>query len=233
MRTHFSRPAFYEGARDIAPMLIGIVPFGIVCGIGAIAAGASPVAALAMSMIMFSGAAQIIAVQLLAVGAPFAVILVSCLVVSLRLVMYSAAMAPYLRPLDHRWRNVLSFLLTDQAFAGTLQRFRKSDDVRANASYFLGSGAFIWLTWQFATLAGIVAGQVIAASWQLDFVVPLCFLAVLVPLVRDRVSMLVFAVATVAVITLDAIPLRLSLVCGGLLAIAAGMLGDRIRGARE
>jgi predicted branched-subunit amino acid permease len=233
MRTHFSRPAFFEGARDIAPMLIGIVPFGIVCGIGAIAAGASPVAALAMSMIMFSGAAQIIAVQLLSAGAPFAVILLSCLVVSLRLVMYSAAMAPYLRPLDHRWRSLLSFLLTDQAFAGTLQRFRNSDDVRANASYFLGSGALLWVTWQVATLAGIVAGQVIPASWQLEFVVPLCFLAVLVPLLRDRVSILVFAVASVAVIALDAIPLRLSLICAGLLAIAAGVLGDKMMGTRE
>lgn len=232
MPTYFSRAAFFEGARDIAPMLVGIVPFGIVVGIGAIAAGASPVAALAMSMIMFSGAAQIIAVQLLAAGAPFAVILLSCLVVSLRLVMYSAAMAPYLRPLDHRWRNLLSFLLTDQAFAGTLQRFRDSDDVRANASYFLGSGAVLWMTWQIATLAGIVAGQVIPASWQLEFVVPLCFLAVLVPLLRDRVSILVFAVATVAVIALDAIPLRLSLIFAGLLAIAAGVLGDKMMGAR-
>ena len=233
MRTHLSRPAFFEGARDIAPVLIGIVPFGIVCGIGAITAGASPIAALAMSMIMFSGAAQIIAVQLLAAGAPFAVILLSCLIVSLRLVMYSAAMAPYLRPLDHRWRGLLSFLLTDQAFAGTLQRFRNSDDVRANASYFLGSGALLWVTWQIATLAGIVAGQVIPASWQLDFVVPLCFLAVLVPLLRNRVSILVFAVATVAVIALDSIPLRLSLICAGLLAIAAGVLGDKMIGARE
>ena len=175
MRTHFSRPEFFEGARDVAPMLIGIVPFGIVCGIGAITAGASPIAALAMSMIMFSGAAQIIAIQLLAAGAPFAVILLSCLVVSLRLVMYSAAMAPYLRPLDHRWRALLSFVLTDQAFAGTLQRFQSSDDVRANASYFLGSGALLWVIWQLATLAGILAGQIIPASWQLEFVVPLCF----------------------------------------------------------
>lgn len=232
MRTHFSPPAFFEGAHDIAPMLVGIVPFGIVCGIGAIAAGASPVAALAMSMIMFSGAAQIIAVQLLAAGAPFSVILLSCLVVSLRLVIYSAAMAPYLRRLDGRWRNLLSFLLTDQAFAGTIQRFRESDDLRANASYFLGSGALLWVTWQVATVAGIVAGQVIPATWQLDFVVPLCFLAVLVPLLRSRVAMLVFAVATVAVIALDSIPLRLSLLGGGLLAIAAGVLGDKMIGAR-
>src|SRR6266498_4440650 len=161
MRTHFSRPAFYEGARDIAPVLIGIVPFGIVCGIGAITAGASPIAALAMSMIMFSGAAQIVATQLLVAGAPFAVILLSCLVVSLRLLMYSATMAPYLRPLDRRWRNLLSFVLTDQAFAGTLQRFKRSDDLRANASYFLGTGALLCVMWQLATIAVVLAGQVI------------------------------------------------------------------------
>lgn len=233
MHPHFSRPAFFEGARDIAPMLVGIVPFGIVCGIGAIAAGASPLAALAMSMIMFSGAAQIVAVQLLVSGAPFSVILLSCLVVSLRLVIYSAAVAPYLRRLDSRWRNLLAFLLTDQAFAGTVQRLRDSDDIRANASYFLGSGTLIWVTWQIATLFGVVAGQIIPVSWQLDFVIPLCFIAVLVPLLRDRVSLWVFAVATVAVIVLDPIPLRLSLLGGGLLAIAAGVAGDRVMGARE
>jgi predicted branched-subunit amino acid permease len=232
MRTHFSLPAFLEGVRDMAPMMLGVIPFGMVCGVGAMAAGASPVAALAMSMIMFSGAAQIVATQLLVAGAPFAVILLSCLVVSLRLLMYSATMAPYLRPLDHRWRNLLSFVLTDQAFAGTLQRFKRSDDLRANASYFLGTGALLWGTWQIATIAGIVAGQVIPASWQLEFVVPLCFLAVLMPLLRDRVSIVVFAVATVAVVTLDAMPLRLSMICSGLLGIGAGMLGDKVMGKR-
>jgi hypothetical protein len=63
--------------------------------------------------------------------------------------------------------------------------------------------------------------------------VPLCFLAVLVPLLRDRISLLVFMVATVAVIALDAIPLRLSLICGGLLAIAAGVLGDKFMTTHE
>jgi predicted branched-subunit amino acid permease len=227
LRAYFSRQAFSEGVRDIAPMMLGVIPFGIVVGIGAIAAGASPIAALAMSMIMFSGAAQIVATQLLVADAPFAVILLSCLVVSLRLLMYSAALAPYLRPLDRRWRALLSFVLTDQALAGTLQRFQRSHDVRANASYFLGTGASLWIVWQIATLAGIVAGQVIPASWQLDFVVPLCFLAVLAPLLKDRISVMVFAVAAIAVIVLDAMPLRLSLICAGLLGIAAGVLADK------
>jgi len=228
MRTHFDRTAFLEGVRDMSPMLLGIVPFGIVCGVGAIAAGASPIAALAMSMIMFSGAAQIVATQLLVAGAPFAVIVLSCFVVSLRLVMYSAALAPYLRPLDHRWRNLIAYVLTDQAFARTIQRFRESGDIAANASYFLGSGALLWVVWQIATVAGILAGKIVPSSWQLEFVVPLCFLAILVPLLRDRVSLLVFAVAAVAVVALDAMPLRLSMICGALLAIGAGVVVDEV-----
>ena len=211
----------------MAPMLVGIIPFGMVCGVGAISVGASPLAALAMSMIMFSGAAQIVAVQLLAAGAPFGVVVLSCLVVSLRLLMYSAAMAPHLRLLDQRWRNVLAYVLTDQAFAGTIQRFRESDDLSANASYFLGTGVLLWGTWQAATVVGILVGQVVPASWQLEFVVPLCFIAVLVPLLRDRVSLLVFAVSGIAVVALDAMPLRMSMICAGLLGIAAGMIGDK------
>ena len=217
----------------MTPVLIGIVPFGMVCGIGAISAGASPFAALAMSAIMFSGAAQIVASQLLAAGAPLLVIILSCSVVGLRFLVYSAAMAPYLRPLDHRWRNLLSFVLTDQAFAGTIQRFRDSDDLRANASYFLGGGLFLWAAWQVATLAGILVGQVIPASWQLEFVVPLTFIAVLAPLLRDRIAILVAVVAGIAAIALDDMPMRLSMVCAGLIGIAAGVVADTLRGQHE
>lgn len=217
----------------MTPVLIGIVPFGMVCGIGAVSAGASPFAALAMSAIMFSGAAQIVASQLLAAGAPLMVIILSCLVVGLRFLVYSAAMAPYLRPLDHRWRNLLSFVLTDQAFAGTIQRFRDSDDLSANASYFLGGGFFLWAVWQVATLAGILVGQVIPPSWQLEFVVPLTFIAVLAPLLRDRIAMLVAVVAAIAAIALDDMPMRLSMICAGLIGIAAGVVVDTLRGQHE
>jgi 4-azaleucine resistance transporter AzlC len=232
MRAHFSGPAFLEGVRDMLPMLMGIVPFGVVCGVGAISAGASPLAALAMSLIIFSGAAQIAATQLIADGAPFAVIVLTCFVLSLRFLMYSAAMAPHLRSLDSRWRNLLAFLLTDQAFASTIHRFRESGDLRANASYFLGAGALLWVTWGVATLAGVLLGSVIPSSWQLEFVVPLCFIAILAPLLRDRVTIVVFVVAAIAVVALDALPMRLALICAGLLGIASGVIADRLRSSR-
>lgn len=217
----------------MTPALIGIIPFGMVCGIGSIAAGVSPLATMAMAAIMFSGSAQIIASQLLAAGAPMLVIVLSCFVVGLRFLVYSAAMAPYLRPLDHRWRNVLSFVLSDQAFASTIHRFRESNDLAGNASYFLGGGALLWVVWQVAELAGILVGQAIPPSWQLEFVVPLCFLAVLAPLLRDRVTLIVVTVTGVAAIVLDAMPMRLSMICAGLIGIAAGALADTMRGQHE
>jgi predicted branched-subunit amino acid permease len=230
MRAHFSRPAFFEGVREMLPMTVGIIPFGIVCGVAAIAAGASPIATIAMSMIIFSGAAQIIASQLLAADAPFAVIVLSCFVVGLRFLMYSAALAPYLGALDNRWRNLISFLLTDQAFASTIQRFRESDDLAGNASFFVGGGALLWIAWQVATILGIFIGAIIPPSWQLEFVVPLCFLGLLAPLLRDRSTLVVFAVSAFAAVAFDAMPMRLSLICAGLLAIAAGVVADRVRG---
>jgi predicted branched-subunit amino acid permease len=224
--TTLSRPAFFDGMRDVLPFLMGIVPFGVVCGVGAVAAGASPITALAMSLIIFSGAAQIAATQLMVDGAPFAVIVLTCLVLSLRFLMYSAAFAPHLRGLPPRIRNLCAFLLTDQAFASTIHRFRASGDLRANTSYFLGSGIVLWVAWALATLAGALLGAVIPPSWELEFTVPLVFIAVLAPLLRDRVSLVVFAVAAVAVVALDALPMRLSLICAGLLAIGAGVVAE-------
>ena len=77
------------------PACVGLIPFGLVCGVGAAAAGVGFLGALGMSAISFSGAAQILVVQLYTDGAPFAVVLLTCFVAGLRFLMYSAAMAPY------------------------------------------------------------------------------------------------------------------------------------------
>ena len=226
MRTFFSRPDFVAGVRDMTPPLIGLLPFGLVCGVAAQALGASVWGALGMSAIIFSGAAQIVAAQLITEEAPIAVIVLTCFVVGMRLMMYSAAMAPHLKPLPARWRNVLAFVLTDQAFAAAIRRFRNSGDTRNGASYFLGTGVLLWMTWQLSNLAGYWLGNVIPAAWSLDFVVPLCFLALLVPALEDGPTRIAALASAVAVIALDALPMRLSLVCAGLIGIAAGLLTE-------
>jgi len=229
MRRLFSRPDFVAGIRDMTPPLIGIFPFGLVCGVAAQAAGLSPFETVAMAAIVFSGAAQIVATQLIAAEAPVAVIVLTCFVVGLRFLMYSAAMAPHLKPLPARWRHVLAFVLTDQAFAAAIRRFRASDNPGVGASYFLGTGVLLWSAWLVSNLVGFLAGNVIPAAWSLDFIVPLCFLALLVPALEDGPARVAALAAGVAVVTLDALPMRLSLICGGLLGIVAGLLAESLR----
>ena len=104
MRRFLSDADFRAGFAEMVPACVAMTPFGLVCGVGAAAAGATLWGALGLSAIVFSGAAQILAVQLLAAGAPLAVIVLTCFVAGLRFVIYSAAMAPYLRPLPTRCR---------------------------------------------------------------------------------------------------------------------------------
>jgi len=228
----YSRAAFLAGVRDMTPPLIGMLPFGLVCGVGAQSAGASVWESFGLSALMFSGAAQILATQLVAAGAPVAVTILTCFIVGLRFLMYSAAMAPHLKGLPPAWRNAMAFLLTDQAFAAGMRRFREKNDTRDGASYFLGGGLLLWSTWQVFCLAGFVAGNVIPAAWSLEFAVPLCFIGLLVPVLRDGPTRVAALTAGFAVVALDALPMRLSLICAGLVGIAAGMIAETRRRPR-
>lgn len=226
MRTFLSRPDFVAGIRDMLPPLVGMLPFGMVCGVAAQSLGASPLEVLGLSAFVFSGVAQIVATQMLADDAPYAVIVLTCFVVGLRLAMYSAALAPHLATAPPRWRHALAFLLTDQAFAMAIGHFRRHGDPRRGASYFLGTGLLLWGTWQLSNMAGYLVGNVLPASWQLEFIVPLCFLGLLVGALEDGPTRVAAVTAGVAVVALDPLPMRLSLLCAGAIGIAAGLVAQ-------
>lgn len=226
MRSFLASKDFREGFVEMLPACVGLTPFGLVCGVGAAAAGAHFLAALGLSVFVFSGAAQILAVQLYAAGAPLAVIVLTCLVLGLRFLMYSAAMAPYLRPLPSGWRRAIAFLLTDQVFAATVRKFDATEDKRAAAMHFFGCGFALWLMWQVTCTAGYFAGALIPASWSLDFAVPLCFIALVAPLLRKAPAIVAAVVAAVAVVLLSGLPMRLNLIVAGVLGIVAATVVD-------
>jgi predicted branched-subunit amino acid permease len=229
MRHLIASRDFREGFLEMLPACIGLIPFGVVCGVGAAAAGADLFAAVGMSAIIFSGAAQILAVQLYAAGAPTAVIILTCFVLGLRFLMYSAAMAPYLKSLPPALQRMVAFLLTDQAFAAAIRRFDAKDDPRGGGLHSLGGGLALWVNWQATNVAGYLAGNLIPASWSLDFAVPLCFIALVAPLFRSMPPILAALAAGIAVIALESLPMRLALVAAGLIGIIAGTLADLAR----
>ncbi len=213
---------FRAGFVEMLPACVGIIPFGLVCGVGAAAVGANFAGAMGMSTIIFSGAAQILACQLLAADAPTAVVILTCSVLGLRFLMYSAAMAPSLKSLPPRWSRALAFLLTDQAFAASIRKFDAHGDARRGALHFAGGGMALWSLWQATNAIGFLAGNVIPAAWSLEFTVPLVFIALLAPALRSAPHVTAAVVAGIAVVALDALPMRLNLVVAGVLGIVAG-----------
>ncbi len=214
-----SRRAFLSGMRAQLPLLLGVVPFGVIFGALAVSEGIPPWEAQALSLFVFAGSAQFIAVGLIAGGTPPAVVVLTILVVNLRHLLYSAAMAPRWQALPRRWRATLAWLLTDEAFAvGSLEYARRTS--HSPHAFFLGTGMALWMAWQASTAAGIFLGARIPASWGLEFALPLTFLAMLFPLLEDRWQVVAAVVAGALSPLLAELPYGLGL----LLAILAGIV---------
>jgi len=220
---------FLAGCRDISPALIGTTPFGLVAGVAAITAGMTALEGIALSVFSFSGIAQLVVCQLVAADSPIVVTVAASLVVSLRFVMYSAALAPHLAHLDRRWRALLAFVMTDQSFAITVKRFSDPGERGERHWYFLGAATTLYVSWQLAVVVGVLAGARVPASWSLDFAVVLTFIALLVPVVRTRADLAAALVAGSIALAAAGMPYRLSLVVASIAGIGAGLALERLR----
>ena len=228
--TQSARDAFLAGARAVAPIIVGIVPFGLVAGAAAVDAGLTLLDAVGLSVVVFAGASQLAAIGLLGDGAPLALVVVTVLVINLRLGMYSASIAPELLDEPRRWRTLEAYLLTDQAYALSVTRFER--DPGTNRRWFyLGAAAPLWGVWQVCTVVGAVVGARVPAWLPLDFAVPLTFLALLVPAVEGQATGTAAAVgggvATVGV----GLPLEAGLMVGAIAGVLAGVLAEGVVGA--
>jgi 4-azaleucine resistance transporter AzlC len=217
---------FRRGVRDVAPLLLGVAPFGVVAGIAAVNAGLDPVQAVGMSVVVFAGAAQLAALELLGADAPIAVVVVTAVVINLRMLMYSASIAPYFREFAARWKATLSYVLTDQAYALSVSSYRTDGRVDRKA-YYLGTAVTLWAVWQVTTVAGVVLGTGIPEAWGLEFAVPLVFLALLVPAMEDRTTSLAAVVGGVVAVAGAGLPLNLGLLVGATVGIVAGLGAER------
>ena len=220
---------FLAGCRDEAPLQLGVIPFGMLYGIGAVAAGMPVWLAQLTSMVVFAGAAQLVIVQMLSAAAGALPIGLTAALLNLRHLLYSASVAGHVRHLPRRWRVVLAYLLTDEAYAVAILRYTRpeaADQEQAEPDlrhwYFLGCGLTLWGCWQLSTALGIAFGARIPPEWDIDFAVPLTFIALLTLLVKERAGQAAALVAAVAVLALAALPFRLGLVLAIVLGLLAG-----------
>ena len=213
---------FWAGVRAEIPLLIGVIPFGLIYGALALGAGLSSAAAQMMSSIVFAGSAQFITAQLVHDSTPGFVIVLTIAVVNLRHMLYSASLAPYVASLPTRWKILLSYLLTDEAYAPTIIHYEKEGPTPYAHWFWLGAGCALWFFWQTSTALGIFLGAAIPESWSLDFALPLTFIAMLVPVLRGRPAIAAALSAGVVALIAFSLPYKLGLILAALVGILVG-----------
>lgn len=217
------RAEFLAGLKAVLPIVVGDIPFGLIYGFIALEAGLSPAASQGMSSILFAGSAQFVSAQLFGLSAPASVIIATASVINLRHLLYSASVAPYLQGLPSRWKWLLAYLLTDEAYAVTITRYQEGEDHSQAHWFFLASGALLWASWQLSTAIGLFLGAMVPESWSLDFTVALTFIALVVPALRDRAAFGAAAVAGLVSVLAFGLPFKLGLFIAALAGILIGV----------
>ena len=227
------RSAFFAGVKGISPILLGVVPFAMISGVAAIDVGIPPLSAFIMSILVFAGASQLAALELMGKhGLPLVIVLTG-IIVNLRFCMYSAGLAPHFRHLSSKWKALCAYLLTDQAFLFFVTHVNRSKPNKHSHWFYLGIATTMWSVWQTGTAAGIFLGSQVPDSWSLDFAVPLTFLSLMVPAVKDRASKAAAASAGITAIVAASLPFNLGLITATCIGISVGLLVEGMKGGKH
>ena len=219
---------FLKGIIDVSPLMIPVVPFGLIYGILAIDIGFSPLATMGMSLIVFGGASQIILLQLFSAGASSLVIISSVGAVNSRHLLYGAVVSEHVSDLKMIWKIIVSYFLIDQAFAISNEYFKKSKE-KNKYFHLIGGGFTCWVVWQTTTFLGIILGAAIPEKLGLSFAIPLTFLAILVNDFRKFINVIVIIVSGfVATFGFNYIPYKAYVIVAALIGLFVAMVLTKI-----
>ncbi|MEE8331375.1 MAG: AzlC family ABC transporter permease [Acidimicrobiia bacterium] len=224
------RQNFRAGVLTIAPILIGVVPFGIIAGVAAVESGLSSLQAIVFSPVVFAGASQLAAYELIGRDAAVVVIVATVVVINSRFVMYSASLAPHFVSATTPQKLATSYLLTDQAFAVWIIRYGREDEsTELKLAYYFGAALALFVTWQSSTIVGVVLGSGIPPEWSLDFAIPLVFLALLFPAITDRATSVAAIVGGLTAVVAQPLAYNLGLPLAAVVGIATGLIAESRR----
>lgn len=224
-----TRTAYRRGILAGAPFLVMAVPFGMLFGAVASEAGMDVFQAVAMSMIVVAGASQFSALQVLVDGAPFYIAVLTGLAVNMRMLMYSASLAPHFGKALKWHRVIAAYFLVDQSYGVAILELEKKPDmsVSAKLGYFFGAATLIFPVWYGSTLLGYLVGSTIPPEFALDFAVPIMFIALVAPSLRSIPHLVAAFVSVIVALMLAWMPYSLWLIIAALAAMIAGAETER------
>ena len=219
---------FLKGIVDVSPLMIPVVPFGLIFGILAIDVGFSPLATMGMSLIIFGGASQIVLLQLFSGGASSLVIISSVGAVNSRHLLYGAVVSEHVSDLKLIWKIIISYFLIDQAFARSNDYFKENND-KNKYFHLIGGGVTCWVIWQTTTFLGIILGAAIPEKLGLSFAVPLTFLALLINDFRKLINIFVIVSSgLVATLGYNYIPYKAYVIVAALIGLLVAIIFIKI-----
>ena len=179
------RQEWWAGAIATLPFWPGAGLFGLVYAVTARAAGLTGTEIVGMSLLVHAGSAQFAAVNLIAGGAGSLSVIVGTAVTNARSLLIGASIAPRVAAQPLWWRLLYAFHLTDESFAVATARFLQGD---ATPSYALGANLGMVVPWMGSAIVGVIVGETIPSPtrWGIDLVIPLTFLGLLIPLLKNR-----------------------------------------------
>jgi 4-azaleucine resistance transporter AzlC len=218
---------FFAGAQGALPILIGVIPFAMITGVAAVSVGLTLFETIGMSVIVFAGASQLVVFQLMSVGSPWIIMVLTAWVINLRFTMYSAALAPHLQKLSAWQKALLAYMLSDQAFGVSVSHYVTNEKV-SHRWYYFGAALTIWTAWQISAIIGALLGALVPASWGFDFAFPLSFMALMFGALRDRPTVVAAVTGGIIAVLAKGMPYNTGLVLGISLGIAAGYLTENL-----
>jgi predicted branched-subunit amino acid permease len=222
---------FLAGAKGTLPILIGVIPFAMISGAGAVSVGLTFFETLGISVIVFAGASQLVVYQLMSAGSPWFIMVLTAWVVNLRFTMYSATLAPYLQKLSTEKKALLAYMLSDQAFGVSLSHFAENEEV-SHRWYYFGAAFTVWAAWQVSAVVGALLGALVPPSWGFDFAFPLSFMALMFAALRDHPTVVAALAGGTTAVMAKGLPYNTGLVLATFLGIAAGYLTENLKNQR-
>lgn len=210
----------WQGTLAIFPLSVAVIPWGFLVGSFAMDIGLTPLEGQALSVILFAGSAQLVAVGMFKAGVGLSTMLLTTFFITSRHFLYSVSMRNKISPLPLRWRLTLGFLLTDELFAvvgnQTPERFKPW--------YAFGAGFSFYLVWNIATFVGIVAGSQIPNldQYGLEFAVAATFIALVVPTIKNIPLLVSVLVALLMSVSLAYFDVEGGLMISSLCAMVSG-----------
>jgi 4-azaleucine resistance transporter AzlC len=218
---------FLKGAKDVAPFITGVSPFGLIYGLTAAQSDLTFIQSVTMSQIIFAGASQIALIEQLKNNSSFIVIIATVFMINLRMAMYSASLSPHFRQLSTIKKMFLSYFLVDQSYAISISEFTKNDRTD-RALYYFGAGIVMWTVWQISTIVGILIGTSIPKSFSLEFAIPLTFLALLTNFLSKKHFVVTAVISAVLMVLLKSLPLNLGFFIAVFTGVFTGQFYKRI-----